>query len=139
MNLDSSSYNEFVRAYMFANNASQLFKQFSSLINKNGISLGNEEDIIKEYRETASNEIADFDSLIKAYIILVAITNLNYEQAERVLDKLDLSFLQWGLDIKNIYQQTRRSTSLVYLDVRPQIQIYHLDKNQGATNRKELL
>ena len=93
------------------------------------------ENIVDEFTKFANDENLEFESLVKAYIILVGVTKIDYKQADEIFDKMQLSLLQWGTDIRIIYNQARKSTSLIFLNVGPQNQIQKPILTLESTNK----
>ena len=67
----------------------------------------------KEYRKRADKEGRKIKDVVIAYAILVSITFLDYSQASSILNKIDLSKLEWGKDIRDRYMRNVRPTALV--------------------------
>ncbi len=96
-----------VEAYLFANTPMYLFRHFRENASLRELTQQTSvEALTAEYIDRTRKEWKSIEDIVVAYAILIAITFLEYGQVLTVFESLDLSHLDWGEEIKDIFQTT---------------------------------
>ncbi len=77
------------------------------------------EQLIQEYHSRLSRADRLNDDLIVAYAVLVGLTFLDYSKAIDAINKLDMSLIIWGHEIKNIFVATAKVVNVVDISYQP--------------------
>lgn len=77
-------------------------------------------ELVQEYEGRIGRPERSAEDIAVAYAVLVAITFLEYDEAMRTFSKLDLSQLDWGIEIEKIFQFLATSTHNFTFTVPPQ-------------------
>ena len=102
-----------VQAYLFSNNAEHLYFQFRDSADLRVLTKNNTIDsLVDEYERRTEKLERDVEDVVIAYAILMAITFLDCRDADETFDKVNLSCLDWGEDVKAIFGVTGRSTHM---------------------------
>lgn len=99
------------REYLFANTAGHLYQHFrenSSL--RNLAKTEGPEILLEEYRKRTAKHGRGIEDVVAAYAVLMAATFYDYKEAIETFDKLDLSRLEWGEKLADIYRREARIT-----------------------------
>ena len=111
-------------SYLLSNSSRQLIASFGKIGSFESFWKSNSSaSLLDQYAEVTRNGLSDFDSLIKAYIILIAATKFEYKTALDTLEALNLSILDWGEQIKNHLNKARREMVIITSNARAQIQL----------------
>lgn len=92
------------REYLFASTAAHLYQHFKE--NGSLRELAQEEKpeiLVEEYRKRTAKDDRSIEDIVVAYAILVAATFYDYKEAMETFGKFDLSKLEWGEKVKDIY------------------------------------
>ncbi len=96
-----------IEAYLFANTPMYLFRHFRENASLRELTQQTSvEALTAEYIDRTRKEWKSIEDIVVAYATLIAITFLEYGQALTVFESLDLSHLDWGEEIKDIFQTT---------------------------------
>lgn len=92
--------------YLLANTPGQIYRWFreSKILSDLAVK-ENEQELIEQYTARSNKEERTIDDVVIAYAILVVISFFEYGEGKLLLEKLDLSKLQWAEDLKRIYFQ----------------------------------
>lgn len=103
-----------IEAYLLANNPMQLYRQFreNSQVQDLARSISNQ-SMIDCYNKRAQKEHKILEDIVVSYAILVGLTFMEYEEAIIAFGKLDLSHLDWGNSIREIFDATARITNVL--------------------------
>lgn len=105
---------ELIRDYIFASSAGYVYDHFVANNSVRNLANIKAPDILmKEYEERTEKAERTIEDVVVAYAVLVGITFLDYSQASSIFDKIDLSKLEWGQDIKDRYMRNVRPTVFV--------------------------
>ena len=106
---------ELKKWYILSNDAKQLYSTFrennsiSDLAKSEQIS-----DLIKTYHGITNKSEKTIEEVTIAYAIIIALTFLEYDEASNLLKQLDLSKLEWGTELVDIFNREARSTTFSY-------------------------
>lgn len=124
-----------INTYLFANTPMYLYRHFRRNASLKELAENNPaQRLVDEYKRRTSKKTKSTKDIVIAYSILVTITFLEYQQALAVFDMIDLSGLDWGNDIKDIYMSKIEITSVTRLVVKPQISHVEQTKSDGSTS-----
>ena len=90
--------------------------------------------------ESSAAEAVDIDSIISQYLLVTALTFKDTKEAIDAFKKLDLSYLDWGEELKNIYFSTQedlsevRSSKIISFDSKNKISIKPPSTKPKETN-----
>jgi len=102
------------REYLFANSAAQLYRHFRENISLQNLSeIEKLEVLVEEYKTRTEKNERSIEEVVEAYGILLAVTFYDYEKAAKAFKKFDLSRLEWGKDLEDIYRRQARITIYV--------------------------
>ena len=105
---------ELIRDYIFASSAGYVYDRFTRNDSvKNLAKIKTPDILVKEYKKRTEKEERTIEDMVVTYAILVGITFLDYSQASSIFDKIDLSKIEWGQDIKDRYMRNVRPTVFV--------------------------
>jgi hypothetical protein len=102
--IDPTDLQPLAKIYLFASMPSYLYRNFRKqgalveLTKSKPI-----ETLTAEYESRATQENRSVEDVAVAYAILIAITYLPYQEAIAIFDRLDLSLLDWGQEIRDIF------------------------------------
>lgn len=117
MSVDDLDLTYFRESYLLANNAAQLYAQFSARIDVGRLwEAATADGAATKFQRFVELADGDFESLIKAYVLLVGLTMLDADTAMKALEQVSVEKLQWGPEIKRLYEQRRRSTAILVLN-----------------------
>jgi hypothetical protein len=125
------------REYMFASNPEYIYDTYR--VNNTIITLTKNmdaKDIIKEYESIIQKEKKSIDDVVMAYSMLIAITFLDFPDAKKYMDSIDLSKLEWGEKIKEIYMRNAKSTSFKIINGKGIILVPHKMEPATSNNTK---
>jgi hypothetical protein len=111
---------EFINFYVAANTPKYLYNRFRSneiLFNfaKNN-SIGN---LAKEYNMLTNKPERSLEEVVRAYFILMSLTFLPYNKGIEAFKHFDLSNLDWGNDIFEIYKTTVTNDNITTFTIKP--------------------
>lgn len=100
--------------YLLANTPGQIYKWFmeSKILSDLAVK-ENERELLEQYTVRTEKEERTIDDVVIAYAILVVISFFEYKEGKLLFEKLNLSKLQWGEDLKRMYFQNVSPT--IYL------------------------
>lgn len=105
--------------YVFANTPMYLFKRYRLSYSVRKMAVRTPvESLITQFNDIGRKPEKSLDDVVLAYAILVSFTWLNYEDAIKAFSSVDLSYLNWGRDIKLIFQTVVVPTSKIDLKVK---------------------
>jgi len=120
------------KAYLFANTPMYLYRHLRGnaslreLVEHNPIQV-----LTSEYEHRTAKETRSIEDVVVAYAVLVGITFLGYQQALEVFHSLELSRLDWGHEIKDIFISTARIVSFTSATVKPQARIERTESSSS--------
>jgi len=124
-----------IATYLFANTPMYLYRHFRRNASLKELAENNPpQRLVNEYKRRTSKKTKATKDIVIAYCILIAITFLEYQQALAVFDTINLSGLDWGSDIKDIYMSKIKIASVTRLVVKPQISPVEQTKSDSSTN-----
>jgi len=102
-----------VREYIFASTAGYIYQRFRENVSLQEIAKkGKEELLIKEYIKRTNKKDRKIEDDVVAYAIIIIITLYeDHKKAIGAFEKIDLSKLEWGNRLKEIYMLEVKSTS----------------------------
>ena len=122
-------------AYLFANTPLYLYRHFRRNASIKELAENNEiKSLVNEYNRRTAKKKKALEDVVVAYSILTALTFLEYQQALAAFDMIDLSKLDWGNEIKDIYTSKIRITDIIKLDIEPRISYTKKGKADSSTN-----
>lgn len=101
------------REYLFASTAAQIYKHFRENSSVRNLAKEKPETLIKEYKKRTEKGKRRIEGVVVAYAIIIAITFYDYQEALNIFKKFDLSKLEWGEKLKDIYTREVQITSYV--------------------------
>ncbi len=105
---------ELTRDYIFASSAGYVYDRFRGNNSVENLSrVKTPVILVEEYKKRTEKAARSLEDIVVAYAILVSITFLDYSEALGIFDKIDLSKLEWGQDIKDRYIRNVRPTVFV--------------------------
>ncbi|MBA7578946.1 hypothetical protein ES708_20812 [subsurface metagenome] len=126
-----------IDAYLFANTPSYLYRHFRQNASLKELAENNPiKSLVSEYNIRTAKKRKTVEDVAVAYSILTTITFLEYQQALVAFDMINLSKLDWGNEIKDIYTSRIRITDITKLDVEPRIS--HARKTKSNSSTKKL-
>jgi hypothetical protein len=120
--------------YLFANTPSYLYRNFrsnetvSSLIVHNQLS-----DLLATYMACTEAENRPIENVVIAYAILVSFTFLEPKDAKAAFDQVDLSTLDWGYEIENLFTASIKSTTSVQIKLSPEVTAHQVITSDSST------
>ena len=102
------------RTYLFANTAAQLYRHFRENTSLQNLAKTERPEIlVEEYKKRTEKDERSIGDVVEAYAILIAITFYDYKEAKKTFKKFDLSKLEWGKELEDIYGREVRITIYV--------------------------
>lgn len=99
------------REYLFANTAAHLYEYFREDGSLRKLAQEEKPEIlVEEYKRRTVKDEKSVDDVVVAYAVLITLTFYDYSEAVKIFGKLDLSKLEWGEEVKNIYIREARIT-----------------------------
>jgi len=99
------------REYLFASTAAHLYEYFREYRSLRKLAQEEKPEILlEEYKRRTVKDEKSVDDVVVAYAILITLTFYDYSEAIEVFGKLDLSKLEWGEEIRDIYIRKARIT-----------------------------
>ena len=133
--IDQIDIKQLTNSYLFANTPMYLYRHFRRNISIKELAENNPpQKLASEYKELISKKLKSINDIVIAYSILIAVTFLEYQQALEVFDTIDVSKLDWGNDIKDIYTSRTKSTNIVELYLEPRISQAKKIKSDSSTS-----
>ena len=137
--IDQIDIKQLTNSYLFANTPMYLYRHFRRNISLKELAENNPtKRLVAEYKRRTAKKKRAVEDITIAYSILVAITFLEYQQALAAFDTINLSKLDWGNEIKDIYTSKTKITNIVRLSVEPQISHVKKTKSDSSTNTLSL-
>jgi hypothetical protein len=113
---------EVVSAYLFANTPMYLYRHLRSNPSIKELAENTTlEVLVKEYGIRTSKEKRTAEEVAVAYALLVAVTFLGYSQASAAFRQFDLSRLDWGNDIRDIFVRETTPETEITVSAKPTI------------------
>jgi hypothetical protein len=104
MTIISEEMDSLREIFLLANSGSHVYRGFrQSKVLSDLAVRENEEVLVDEYRVRTEKEDRSIDDVVVAYAILVIASFLEYKEGRALFQKLNLSNLQWGEEIKRLY------------------------------------
>ena len=125
------------KAYLFANTPLYLYRRLRNIASVK--ELGEDTPLnvlITEYNKRTSKKRKTVEDIAVAYSLLITTTFWDYQQAKAALDNFNLSLLDWGRDIKDIFISTSPITNIIGILVEP---TYKFDKQTSAESSSSTL
>jgi len=69
------------------------------------------EGLNKENLKPSTEETVEIDSIVSQYLLVIALTFQITKEAIEVFQKIDISYLDWGEEFKNIFLSTQKNLS----------------------------
>jgi hypothetical protein len=99
------------REYLFANTAAQLYRHFRENISLQNLAKTERPEIlVEEYKKRTEKDERSIEDVVEAYAILMAVTFYDYKVAMKTFKKFDLSKLEWGEELADMYRREARIT-----------------------------
>ena len=133
--IKNSSLREITNIYLLANTPMFLYRHMRRLAFLYNLAKNNDlEVLIGEYNKRTSKRDKLPEDIAIAYAILMAITHLEYSIALNYFNKFDLSRLEWGNDIKDIFHFKTPIETTVQLFTKPIISdVQHINSDSVAS------
>lgn len=136
--IDKIDIKPLTNAYLFANTPMYLYRHFRRNTSLKELAENNPtQRLVDEYNRRTDKKTKSTKDIAIAYSILIAITFLEYKQALAAFDTINLSRLDWGNDIKDIYNSKIKITNIIRLCVEPRIS--HVEQTQSDSSTSTLL
>ena len=124
---------EITRIYLLANTPMFLYRNMKGLYSLKNLIRNNDLPIlIDEYDKRTTKKDKQAEDMAISYAILVAITFLDYQVAIEALKNIDVSRLEWGDDIKDIFVSRAHVYTNVELSMKPKISTDELKSDSAA-------
>jgi hypothetical protein len=112
--IDSANLQDLTQIYLFASTPSYLYRHFRKQSSLADLARSQPiENLVAEYQNRTTQENRSVEDVVMAYAVLVSITHLPYQEAQAILDRLDLSLLDWGEDIRTIFAATTKTANVI--------------------------
>ncbi len=99
------------REYLFANTVEQLYQHFRENTSLQNLAKTEKPEILVEgYKKRTEKDERSIKDVVEAYAVLIAVTFYDYKEAIKIFKKFDLSKLEWGEELKDIYRREARIT-----------------------------
>lgn len=90
--------------FLLANSGNQVYRGYrKSEVLRDLAVREKKEVLVDEYRVRTEKEDRSVDDVVVAYAILVIASFLEYEEGSALFQRLDVSKLQWGEEVKRLY------------------------------------
>jgi hypothetical protein len=90
--------------FLLANSGSQVYRGFRQSKVLSDLAVREKEEVlVDEYRARTEKEDRSIDDVVVAYAILAIASFLEYEEGRALFQRLNVSKLQWGEEIKRLY------------------------------------
>ena len=90
--------------FLLANSGSQVYRGFRQSKVLSDLTLKEKKEVlVDEYRLRTEKEDRSIDDVVVAYAILVIASFFEYEEGRALFQKLNLSKLQWGEEVRRLY------------------------------------
>jgi len=134
--IDQIDIKQLTNSYLFANTPMYLYRHFRRNPSIKELAENDStQKLAKEYNKLTSKKTKPINDIVIAYSILIAITFLEYQQALTAFGTVDLSKLDWGNDIKDIYVSKTKITNIFSLAVEPRISLVKKTKSDSSTSK----
>jgi len=108
-----------ITAYLFANTPMYLYRHLRYIDSVEELGKRTTlKALVKEYDKRTSKEQRSTKDIAVAYALLVAITFWEYRRALAAFDDFELSRLNWGNDIKDIFISTSPITDILNISAK---------------------
>lgn len=102
------------REYLFASTAAHLYEHFREDGSLRRLAQEEKPEIlVKEYKERTVKGDRSVEDVVVAYAVLIAVTFYDYKEAIETFNRFDLSKLEWGEKVKDIYMQEAQITTYI--------------------------
>lgn len=102
------------REYLFASTATHLYQHFKEDGSLRKLAQEEKSDIlVEEYKKRTAKDGRSIEDVVVAYAILVTVTFYDYKEAMETFRKFDLSKLEWGEKVKDIYMREVQITTYI--------------------------
>ena len=99
------------REYLFASTAAHLYQHFKEDGSLRKLAQEEKPEIlVEEYKKRTAKDERSVEDVVIGYAILVAVTFYDYKEATETFKKFDLSKLEWGEKVKDIYIREAKIT-----------------------------
>jgi hypothetical protein len=113
---------EIISIYFFANTPMYLYRNFRNMESIKELTKTIPiSSLINEFDERTQKDKKSEEDIAIAYAILIAITLLEYRDALATFEKIELSKLDWGIEIKDIFIKTSPITGFLEISQKPKI------------------
>ena len=136
---DNLDIRQVASVYLFANTPMYLYRHLREIDSVRD--LGKDvslKDLVDEYDRRTLSKGKSVEDIAIAYTLLVAITFWEYREALEALSKFELSRLDWGSDVKDIFISKSPITTLLELSVKPTFSPTEQMKSNGSTSTLRL-
>jgi len=120
--IDQLDINEINSVYLFANTPKYLYRHLRHIQSVQELSRhATLQNLVDEYNEITSPTAKSSEDIAIAYALLITVTFWEYQQALAALNKFDLSRLEWGNEMKDIFRKNTPINTIVRIHAKANI------------------
>lgn len=133
--IDQLELKQINSAYLFANTPKYLYRHLRHIQSVQELSKNTTlQNLVDEYNEITSPTRKSSEDVAIAYALLIMVTFWEYQKALVAFGKFDLSRLEWGNDIKDIFVTNAPINNIVRINVKPNIPPSELEASGNSTS-----
>jgi hypothetical protein len=133
--IDQLDIKEINSVYLFANTPKYLYRHLRHIQSVQELSQrATLQNLVDEYNEITSPTTKSSEDIAIAYALLIMVTFWEYEQALNAFGKFDLSRLEWGKDIKDIFKANAPINTIIRIDMKANIPLDSLKSSGNSTS-----
>lgn len=135
MLIDQTNLKYLTAKYLFSNTPMYLYQHYRRNVSLQNLAIKNKpETLAEEFKRITSKETKSLEETVTAYSILMSFTFLDYGKAFELLNSLAVSKLEWGTELKDIYNANKKVWNILRLTPVPLKFRQEQIKSQSSTN-----
>jgi len=133
--IDRLDTKEINSVYLFANTPKYLYRHLRHIQSVQELSQrATLQNLVDEYTKITSPIARSSEDIAAAYALLIAVTFWEYQEALAALGKFDLSRLEWGNDMKDIFRTNAPINTMVGIGAQASIRPCNLEATGSSTS-----
>jgi hypothetical protein len=133
--IDQLDIKEINSVYLFANTPKYLYRHLRHIQSVQELSQrATLQNLVDEYNKITSPTTRSSEDIAAAYALLIAVTFWEYQKALATFEKFDLSRLEWGNDIKDIFKTNAPINTIVGIGAKANIPPNNLEATGSSTS-----
>ena len=133
--IDQLDIKEINSVYLFANTPKYLYRHLRHIQSVLEVSQhATLQNLVDEYNKTTSPTTKSSEDIATAYALLITVTFWEYQKALAAFGRFDLSRLEWGNDMKDIFKTNAPINTIVEIDAKANIPPNNLEASGSSTS-----